>query len=251
MIKLTNSSNISKIIVPGIIVAAAIAIIYFVSANTNSGSHRVGNTYRTGTSLIFDTLAHMGYATRVSNQPITLHTSTSNSYVIIQPHLDHFTGDDPYTLQWVNQGGHLAFFHNSNIPLTQDMEGTRFGHLTVYEIGQGMIVTGRANSITNFSLMNTHDIGAQLHSVLSSWNMAEIIFVEYYHRPPGEDGFFNTLPLMVRLVIIQIIIVAVATVFYLGKRFGNPTPYYKEHERDENEHVHALARIYSRLKEKK
>jgi len=207
-----------------------------------------------GASLLYDTLRHMGYPVRVSRRPLTAHTDINHAYIFIQPHYSHF---DHYKaealLSWVYSGGRLIFLHNRPVTIFDTLinsPGTGFGNLTIHELGQGVFVSGHANDIININLMNDHGTGAQIHTVINRWNVDRIMFAEYYHGARATETFFNRLPTIVRLVIVQLGLVSLILVWYSGKRFGNPIVYYEEHEREENEHVYALARLYMKTKRK-
>jgi len=44
----------------------------------------------------------------------------------------------------------------------------------------------------------------------------------------------------------QLAIIAALIIWRLGKRFGEPIPFYEEIEREENEHIKALANLYQK-----
>jgi len=244
-------SKLSKIIFPAIIVILGIAVLHFFNNDTQGGVFTVSNTGVRGASLFFDTLQHMGYPVSVSRSPLTVDTSTSHMYVIIQPAFPPCGYKIEEILDWVERGGKLIFLQNSDsfrnlLPST----GTPVGDIWIHELGQGIVITGTANEITNYNLMNTADIGIQLHAIITHLNTDRIIFAEYYHIAPVGDNLFSRLPLIVRLVFIQLGLTSLIAIWYLGKRFGNPVPYHNEIEREENEHVHAVTRLYLKIRRK-
>jgi hypothetical protein len=159
--------------------------------------------------------------------------------------------------EWVRSGGRLIFLDRDhpNTIMTRNYELTRQGgrEMNRYVLGYGEFVTGRAAPITNRILMYDSDAGTEIWEMLSNWNaereIGTIFFAEYYHGFRGQDGgFVRQFPLIVRLLFLQIVIIAVVVVWHLGKRYGNAVPYYEEVERTENEYVHALAQLYMRAK---
>ena len=230
----------------------AVVILYFFGRGESTGAPFVAsNTETRGASLFFDTLHHMGYPVEVSRRPLTVDTATAHVYIIIQPAFPPCNCELGAMLDWVERGGRLVYLLNSGrIDALLDGMGIQIGNITVYELGQGILVTGTANEITNYNLMNAPDMGIQLHAILTHWNTDRIVFAEYYHIAPVGNNLFSRLPLIVRLVFIQLGITALITIWHLGKRFGNPVPYYDETEREENEHVHAVTRLYLKTRRK-
>ena len=244
-------SKLSKIIFPAIIVILGIAVLHFFNNDTQGGVFTASNTGVRGTSLFFDTLQHMGYPVSITRRPLTTDTNISHLYIIIQPSFPPCTYQTEEILDWVQRGGNLIFLQNSSaFRNLLPGEGTRIGDIVIHELGQGIIITGTANQITNYNLMNTADIGIQLHAIISHSSPGRIIFAEYYHAAPAGDNLFSRLPLIARLVFIQLGISSLIAIWYFGKRFGNPVPYHDEVEREENEHVHAVTRLYLKIRRK-
>lgn len=238
-----------------VIIVLLVMVILRVVDHTDEGAPFVHSTTgRRGASLFFDTLRHMNYPVAVSRNPLTLDTNTNHAYIIIQPAFPPSIYELEEMLDWVRSGGRLIYMHHFAELLFTGLladRGIAFGKVYVHELGGGVLITGRTNQITNYSLMNNPETGIYLHAILSRWNVERIMFGEYYHRPSSGDNFFTRFPLIVRLVFVQMGIVALFAVWHLGKRFGNTIPYYEESEREENEHVHAVTRLYLKIKRRK
>ena len=242
--------KLSKFIFPFIIVVLATVVLYVFDDNDGSAPGYVSfSTGERGTSLFFDTLQHMGYPVGQSRTPVDRFANTDDAYIIIQPsnpQVSSHMAEEMIT--WASMGGRLVFLQNE-FPTYFELllqDGISYGSLTIYEVGQGVIVTGSAREITNRNLVNDATAGAMLQSVITRWDADNIWFAEYYHGMGVRTNLFNRLPAVVRLIFVQMILVGIMIVWHLGKRFGNPVPYYKETEREENEHVHALTRLYLR-----
>jgi hypothetical protein len=199
----------------------------------------------------------MDYPVRVSYRPLTRETRTDVVYIIIQPQSPRITEQIAKDmLEWVENGGRLIFLCNS-FPFgifdeLLEMRGNHSGSLRVYRHGRGELITGRAREITNAELMENHATGEMIQTTLSRWNserrVENIFFAEYYHGIHIPETMVARLPLVIRLILAQIVILAIILVWHLGKRFGNAIPYYEEVEREENEYVRALARLYMAAK---
>ena len=233
-----------------------LALFIGVSWGANQRVHNQGHPDYTmfsrseyGVSLLYDTLQQMGNPMGIMYQPVGDGLSINDVVFIIQP-----TNPRPTTemaediLTWVQQGGRLIYLENSQPNIMDRVLRNEyyraFGSLRWYRFGMGEVVTGRANAIVNINLMTDPTYGEGIAYILSGWNPDRIYFAEYYHGYHREHSAFSQMPLWLQLVAIQVIIAAAAIVWHLGKRFGSPIPLYEEIEREENEQVLTLARLY-------
>ncbi|MCL2215731.1 MAG: hypothetical protein FWB91_01795 [Defluviitaleaceae bacterium] len=245
-----------------LIVFAAAALIFFLGRGYGGPAYVVSTTDEYGVSLLFDTLRHMDYQVSVGNRPVDRQTDIWAVSVIIQPSIIVNDAMAKEMLYWVSRGGRLIFLQNriatviDSAIITGDLAVYvrllgNFDGFTLYQVGNGEVLTGRALPLSNQRLMNDPAPGGIIHSVLERWNADRITFAEYYHGFQLTENFIGSLPLIVRLILLQMLIVAVMMVWFLGKRFGNPIPYYEETEREENEYVRALARLYMKIKRRR
>lgn len=236
-----------------IIVMLSVAVLMVFDSAGDGPAFTSANVSRNGASLLFDTLRHMDYAVGVSRSPLSLRTNMDHVYIIIQPFSPPITrAHAEEILEWVQNGGRLIFLHNA-YPTVFDTileVGRDIGGVYWYSVGMGEVVTGRAYQIANGYMMNNPSTGRMIESVLNRWDAEMIWFAEYYHGVSPSENFIDTLPLIVRLVLVQLGLVSFFAVWHLGKRFGRPIPYYEAVEREENEHIRALARLYYKIKKK-
>ena len=87
-----------------------------------------------------------------------------------------------------------------------------------------------------------------LHRALDAWQADRIWFAEYYHGYRTRETLVTQLPDVVKYATAQLVLITFVMVGWLGKRFGKPVPYYEEIEREENEHIKALAKLYMIIK---
>ena len=248
--------NLTRLIFPAVIVLLAVFIVrFFENDSANQPAFVASSTGEHGASLLYDTLRHMGYPVRVSRSRLTSGTRSDLAYIIIQPtYPPHFSAEEiDEKMAWVYSGGLLIFLQHAprpaiNWPITRPP--TLFGTLNIHEIGDGMLVTGSAREIANSNMMEYYETGMYIHAILRHWEPGGIMFGEYYHGPRPTQNMFAHFPAVVRLVVVQLLVLGVIIIWYLGKRFGNPVVFYEEHERDENEHIHALTRLYMKVKRK-
>jgi len=247
-------SKHSWILLAAIVLAAAVILSIFGSNDDGaayvSSSRGVG-----GTSLLFDTLEHMGYPVAVSNRPLNSRTNTSHVYIIIQPYAPPVNiAMAEEMLSWVEEGGRLIFLQNQSttiIDYVLDTAGFRVGNLVLYQLGRGEVITGRAFDVTNSSMMVDASTGSMIEEALARWNPDRILFAEYYHGFHATENFIGGLPPIVRLILLQMVLTAAALILHLGKRFGKPITLYEETEREENEYLRALARLYHKSEKRK
>lgn len=244
---------------PLIIVIIAVVIAYFL--DTGDGTpFSVSSTGETGTSLLFDTMRHMGYPARRSYRRLTPHTDTNNVYVIIHPSAPYI--NEPlakFMLEWVYAGGRLVYlcgcYPHTAFDTLLYPNGTSVGAFTLYTHGDGAVLTGDSMRVQNIFMMDNHTHGQLIQATISQWNaereFQNIFFAEYYHGFHTPENFIARMPLFMRLILAQLVILSIVGLWFFGKRFGNSVPYYEEVEREENEYVRALARLYSHIRRKK
>jgi len=201
-----------------------------------------------GVSLLYDTLQHMQLPMATLHRPVYEAGFNDAVFVIqpTQPRVCHCMTED--ILNWVRSGGRLIFLenHHPNV-IDNALEAERYtpiGNMRLYQLGLGEVLTGRADSITNINLMNKPNYGEAITHLLIDWNPRRIYFAEYYHGFAANAGAFQQLPLSLQVVVFQIILAMMILMLFFGKRFGSVIPYYEEVERDENEQVLVLARLY-------
>lgn len=206
-----------------------------------------------GVSLLYDTLRHMGFSMGVLYRAVGGSVNVDDAVFIIQPRNPSPNDAMVYEmLSWVRRGGRLIYLENSPFTIMDIMlEGesyVQFGSLRWYRVGAGEVVTGQASNIANANLIDNPSYGEVFAYVLSSWDIRRVYFAEYYHGFYRAEGTFSQMPVWLQLVAIQLIISTVVWVWHLGKRFGSPIPMYQNIEREENEQVLTLARLYKQAR---
>ena len=237
-------------IFPLIIVIFAIAIAYFFDTG-GEASYTTSSSGENGASLIFDTLRNMNYNVRKSYRPLTTEISPNDVYIIIHPRTPgvcHCMAEE--MREWVRMGGRLIYLCSNDRHFMP--HGREAGDFRIARLGEGEVMSGRSSLITNRALMNDYTAGESIQSMINRWNsereIENIFFAEYYHGFQSPETFIGRLPLVMRLIFLQIIFLSIISIWHLGKRFGNAVPFYEEVEREENEYVRALARLYMKSK---
>jgi len=227
--------RLKKFLIPAIIVAVAVGILYMSQSTDGGPSYSSITTGNLGTSLLYDTLSHMGYPVARSHRQLTTQTNVNYVYILIQPLAQHIHIEArEEMLEWVRSGGRLIFLHNRRPTLIDDMlrrqgiEGVSIGDLTLYQVGLGEVITGRAFAATNNALISDASIGRDIEFRLRHWdNVERILFGEYYqgfHRQPRRT-LLGGLPFVMQLLLIQLVIFVLVMLWHVGKRFGKPMPF--------------------------
>lgn len=231
-----------------LVCAAAAALLVFGASSRAEPDYTSFSTQTYGTSLLYDTLRKMDYPVSVMYEPVNAQSAVNDAYIIIQPE-DPVLNEEQAAeiLQWVRRGGRLIYLEDYYPTvfdeMLEDYEYTDWEDMTYYPVGMGAVVVGFAEDVVNQNLMDNSLYGALIGSILDDWNADHIFFVEYYHGYRTNDNLFTHLPLVIKLGLVQIVLCTAAYAWFKGKRFGKPIPYYEEIERDENEHVRAMARL--------
>jgi len=248
-----------------IYIAIVLIAAFIITRFINSGNNRwytATSTGDMGASLFYDTLRHMGYPARIGRQPLTPDSNLQNVYILVQPHTPHVSREMAEEMvEWVRRGGRLVFLHTSHSSILNIVgtEGetiyyhrplgrTRGYQWSLHQVGNGEIIIGSPRPLLNAALVERPYPGTILESHLRRWQGEQIIFAEYYLGFANQETFIGSLPFIVQLVLAQLVITFIILIWHLGKRFGNPVPYYEEEEREENEHVRALAKLYMKTK---
>ena len=256
------------LIIPLLIIIVAVILIVSLGDSGSDTTYSATNFGPHGVSLLYDTLQHIGHPVRTSRTPIDEYTPFNDIYIVIRTNLGnpHIHRNAVYAiLDWVQAGGRLIYLEDNTTRAGTVMDNvlqyqlpyfSLGGYFRHYRVGMGEIVTGRAQDVANERLMYEPLAGEIIHSTLIRWGGAEhIVFAQYYNyhiqATDAEKTFFETLPLIIQLVIFQLIIATFTTVCYVGRRFGKPIPMYEEIEREENEFVRAQARLYWKTRKNK
>jgi len=208
------------------------------------------STGREGAALVYDTLRIMGYPVGRDIIFLSAERPTDNVQFVIAPR--NFSDEQiDGMIDWVIRGGQLMFFSRGWLDESRLLAGFTPDHVTpvaggtIYRIGFGTLFVGDAREITNISLFETDgEYGQLIVNILDTMEFRRIYFNEAYHGYSQNATFFEVLPRTLRIMGIQFAIVAIVFVIHFGKRFGKPSTYYEEVEREENEYVFTLSNLY-------
>ena len=239
--------NLSWLIPLTIVLAAA---MFLLVMGGNDGPPYVSNSRGDrGASVLYDTLGLLGFNVGRSQSPLTMRTSLGDAYIILRPRSPRVNEEmAEVMLEWVYMGGRLIFLSSYPIfdRLLNQLDAPRDDVLgyALYRHGQGEVLTGSASSVLNINLAGGSQSGHGIFLTLDRWSPERVRFADYYHGFHAGTTLVGNLPLVVQLFLLQSAIFAVAIIWYLGKRFVSVVPYYKIIEREENEYLRSLARLF-------
>ncbi|MDR1560029.1 MAG: DUF4350 domain-containing protein [Clostridiales bacterium] len=248
----------SKIIYAFVIFICLPLAVFLFAANSQNSDGQSYTSFSTGTdgaSLLYDSLKAMGYPVSHGYSLPDPDLSILDIHVFVEPNYYYFaTTDLDGVLAWVFKGGRMIYLDSSSFSYIDEELYYRLGDpdavsrgYTLYSYGLGEIISGSSDPLLNQALIDDSAPGADFTALLDRWRTSPVIrFNESIHGFTDSGNAWYRTPEILKMLTYQIAVVAILILWRLGKRFGRPLPYFEEIEREENEHVKALANIYRR-----
>lgn len=197
----------------------------------------------TGCSVFFEALKELKLPVERTLNPVDSYDINSIQLVVQN---DNFDINDEKIKGWVGKGGILVYltkndFYSIKYIKTHETKGS----MSIYKYNSGYIITTDVSNITNKTLTEKTDSSYELVKEINAHSYKTICFNELYLlMPSSNNSLWDSMPVSIKFVIYQIIIIAIAFFYFKGKRFGKPLPLYEEVERTENEYLYSVAGIY-------
>jgi SAM-dependent methyltransferase len=239
--------------------AALLAAVYFGNRRNEARhlpDYTLFSTGAQGVSVFYDTLKQLRFPVGALYRPVDTRMDVNHAVLIIQPYDPRLDEDAiQEMMRWVMRGGRLIYlddgYPNYMMYRLRPYHTATHQGLHRYDVGAGIVVIGTAYRLTNENIMADSSYGATVAEILREWRADYVYFAEYYHGYHERNNAFRQLPVAVRMAAYQLIIAALALVWHYGKRFGRPVPLYEEIERDENEKVFTIAKLYENADRRK
>lgn len=215
--------------------------------NNQMPSYSVENKSQTGYSVFFESLKEL-------NLPVdrTLNSvkNYDNGSIQIAAQGGNFDVNGSEIKNWVNDGGILVYLTTENSLLTEyDRSPKVKGNFKIYKYNKGSIISLNANYVTNKTLTKDTSKAYALLKEINSHNYKKIYFNEaHLFASADKKSLWDSIPMEIKYIIYQFIIVLCAFLYYKGKRFGKIMPLYDEEERSENEYLYSAASLYRQAK---
>lgn len=206
-------------------------------------SYCVVNKSKMGYSVIYESLIKLNYPASRTLKKVGM--QQANTIQVISQG-GNFSINDQDVKTWVGNGGMLVYLTPvtvSNIQyatLTESKGTTR-----LYKYKKGIIINDDADYITNGTLIKDTSKAYGLLRQISNTSYKKLYFNEsYLFSEVSTKSLWDSIPLELKYIIYQILIVLCAFFYYKGKRFGKILPLYEEVERNENEYLYSVASLY-------
>ncbi len=224
------------------------------SANKNNKSipYSILNKGSIGISIMYEAMKELDYPVK-----LTLERIENNNYDEVQIVITPINNEKPdinneNIKNWIGEGGKLIFLSNEWEDIEPDYgeEIDAFYSVNekksaVFNYEEGAFLIGDSDLITNKTLAKDTDGAYWILEEIDEWSYKTIGFNEFYQYSKGENrSLWGDIPKGIKLMIYQLAFLILAIIFYKGRRFGKPIPFYEEVERTENEYVLSVASLY-------
>lgn len=228
----SNKNNILLVVV--------ILICIFVGtgiANKQEGvwsRYSINSTSPTGYSILYETFQRLGM--KVSSTSVPIEQLDADTCQIIA---SSYRFDEEEHLDWIEQGGVLFNIHAGDDDSIE---------LYNYEWEKGKIIEVYGGDLlTNAALAEDTEYGYEFYKTIAQYAEGKkIVFNEYYMQDEYKPSWWDVIPIPIKLMVIQLGLCLILYIWYAGKRFGKPMDLVEEVEREENEYLLAVARLYKK-----
>lgn len=205
-------------------------------------SYTVDNKGRLGYSIFFETLKELNYPVEKSLSEVGAHDADSIQIVAA---LSGFDVNSEEVKNWVEDGGTLVYLTPRNIQFI-GYEGIPEvkGNLRIYSFGEGNIIASDIDYLANKTLVKKKDNAYALYKEIAALNKKIYFNEAHIFVRTVEASLWDYVPIELKFIIYQILLVLTAFFYYKGKPFGKPVPLYEEVEREENEYLYSSAALY-------
>ncbi|WP_426347960.1 DUF4350 domain-containing protein [Alloiococcus sp. CFN-8] len=232
-----------------VIIPILIFVSYFVGVRREGSlpNYSVINKSNKGLSVFYEALEELGYNTERTTEP--LKDEDYNEIIVLTESYNYYLAEDDEILSWVESGGDLFYIREGgNSYLDTKVPAIDNEYFSIYMIGEGRILDAEPDYISNVAL--TEDIAPayEVFMGLEELGSKDIVFNEYYlYGGSEEKTLWQSVPVGLKIILLQLILALGAWYYYKGKAFGRAVPYYEEEERQENEYIYNTASIYRRV----
>lgn len=203
------------------------------------------NKGSSGCSVFFETLKELKLPVEVVQKPLNSFNK-DNIQLVVQN--DNFDINKEEVKTWVSKGGVLIYLTSGDYSsIKYAKKPQKKGNMSIYKYNNGYIIVSEVEDIMNKTLTEKTDNAYELLKEINTHPHKNICFNEMYLKMPSESqSFWDAMPMSIKFIVYQIVLVLIAIFYFYGRRFGKPTPLYEEVERIENEYLYSAAAIYKK-----
>jgi hypothetical protein len=210
-------------------------------------TYSIINKSRDGSSVFYEALRKLNYPVDRTLEPVG--TQDINSIQIVAAG-GNFNTEAKEVKEWVEKGGTLVYLNNS--PVNSFLDGMAPELKVSFKKtnkGKGAVIEYSAAHFTNKALAKNTSAAYKLLEGIEEYKDKKIYFNEsHLFATTVKKSFWDFIPLEIKFIIYQLILVIAAFFYYKGKRFGKTIPLYEEAERNENEYLYSAAALYKQAK---
>jgi hypothetical protein len=201
------------------------------------------NKSNMGCSVFFETLKELKYPIDKTIEPVD---SCDVGDIQIVTEGDKFDVNSEEIKSWVQAGGILIYLTNGRFNFIDYGKSPEVkSNIILYKYNKGMVINAEVSDVTNKMLTKKTSNAYELLKEIDSHPYKKIYFNEaHLYSVTDEKSLWDYIPIELKYIIYQLIIVIMAFFYYKGKRFGKIVPLYEEVERIENEYLYSAAALY-------
>lgn len=229
-----------------ILIPVFLFLAFFISSRIQSKlpSYSVINKSRTGLSVFYKALKELKYPVERTLKPIE---SCDENSIQIAAETSNFDINNEEIKGWIENGGTLVYLRD-NIFGSIEYEVTQNLSITTSKLKKGNIIEVEGRGLTNKALIKSSDLAYKLLMEIDKYPYENIYFNEAHLYPSAKKSLWDSVPIGIKYICYQLIIILIAFFYYKGKRFGKPIPLSDEVERKENEYLYSTASLYRQAK---
>lgn len=227
-----------------ILIPVFFAGAFYISSRMDNKlpSYTIDNKGRDGYSVFYETLRELKEPVERTLKPVE---NEKTSTVQIVPAGGSFDLNSPKIRSWVEDGGNLLYLTYNGVGFLETTEMPKvLGSLTVYSIGKGEIIIADSSALTNINLIKNKNKAYEIYKEIAGKDKNIYFNESYIFSETVKLSLWDYIPVEIKFIIYQFLLVLGAFFYYKGKRFGPPIPLYEESEREENEYIYSAASLY-------
>lgn len=244
-----KSKSVKDIIIICVLVVIILTGALFISnkLNVNTPNYSVLNRTNNGFSVFYDTLQELKYPV---NRSIKNIIDMDAKDIQIVGYGENFDIEDTELKAWIGKGGVLIYAVPDNLvqPSYAGLPQVK-NDVMIYNYQKGTIIVIDASKITNRALIKDTSYAYQVLNEINNYSYNNLFFNEkHLFDMQNTVTIWDYIPLQLKFVIYQVLIVIIVFLYYKGKRFGKARILNEEVERRENDYLLSAASLYRHAK---
>ncbi|WP_432666375.1 hypothetical protein R9X47_08495 [Wukongibacter baidiensis] len=229
-----------------------LSLNFSTNKNNKSIPYSILNKGTIGASVIYEAMKELNYPVQLTLDRIEDNNYDEIQIVITTINNEKLDINSENIKNWIAKGGKLIFLSNEweEIEASYGEEVDAFYSVNdkraaVFDYKEGSFLIGDRDLILNRTLAKNTDGAYWILEKIDKWSYNIIGFNEFYQYSGGENrSLWGDIPKGIKFILYQIAFLIIAIIFYKGRRFGKPIPFYEEVERTENEYILSVASLY-------